>query len=429
MRENFMKPSRRFFAAGGFAIVVGVAVAFFNAPALGADALKIGVMGPHSGPAARVGQDIKNGVTMGLEDARAAGEVPVTVDGEARDIEFTWVDSESSPEKAVRAVRRAITEEQVDLLMFGWHSSVGLAVIDVSAEYNKVHFGPLPATDGISKKIIEKGYTHYFKGWPVIGAMAEQYVVALNGWKEKGLWDPEVKKAGILIEDSDWGRGWGDSIKKNLIESGWEIVGEDVTKMDETAFGPIMTKYRALGATLVGFTYNNPASVFAAVKAHADAGLQGMLFAEGMGWFPDWNKTVGEAANFAVSMDSPRPITQEQKDWLKRYNEKFGEDASPASGGHAYDYTRMLIKGLAQAGTTETKALSETLLNLEHTGIWHHYAFAKEAGDGAMAPYEVKTGPFMKGFSFPMVQYYDGEAKVIWPAEHAEEEFRAPPQE
>ncbi len=410
--------------------VIGTAVAALTAialPASGADAIKIGVMGPHSGPAARVGQDIQQGVTFALEDARAEGDLPVTVDGEQRDIEFVWVDSESSPEKGVRAIRRAITEQEVDLLMFGWHSSVGLAVIDVSAEYDVIHFGSLPATDGISRKIIDSGYTHYFKGWPVIGAMAEQYVVALNDWKARGLWDPEVKKAGILVEDSDWGRGWGDSIKARLTESGWEIVGEDVTKMDETAFGAIMTKYRALGATLVGFTYNNPASVFAAVKAHADAGLEGMLFAEGMGWFPDWHQGTGDAANYAVSMDSPRALTESQNTWLGRYKERFGNDASPASGGHAYDYARMLIKGLTAAGTLDRATVGDTLLNLEHSGVWQHYAFAKTAGDNAMAPYEVKTGPFMQGFSFPMVQYNNGESKVIWPEEYAEGEFLAPP--
>jgi len=394
-----------------------------------ADPIKIGITGPMSGPAARVGQDAQNGVNLAVEDARAAGELPVLVDGEKRDLSFVLVDDESSPEKGVRAVRRAITEDKADLLLFGWHSSVGLAEIDVVAEYDKIFFGTLPATDGISKKIIEKGYTHYFKGWPVIGSMAEQYVVALNDFKAKGLWDPPVKKVGLVIEDSDWGRGWADAIKAKLIESGWEVVGEDVTKMDETAFGPLMTKYRALGATLVGFTYNNPASVYAAVKAHADAGLKGLLIADGMGWFPEWHQGAGDAANYAISMDSPRPLIDSQSDWMKRYKEKYGIDGSPASAGHAYDYTRMLIKGLAAAGTLDRKKLGETLLNLEHTGVWHHYAFSKTAGDSAMAPYEVKTGTFMKGFAFPMVQYYDGQSKVVWPQEFAETPFRAPPTE
>ena len=134
-------------ATSALALSVGTIVAGSGGTqAVAADPIKIGVMGPHSGPAARVGEDIKNGVNMGLEEAMAAGDLPVAVGGQKRNFEFVWVDSESSPEKGIRAVRRAITEDKVDLLMFGWHSSVGLAVIDVSAEYGKIHFGPLPAT-------------------------------------------------------------------------------------------------------------------------------------------------------------------------------------------------------------------------------------------------------------------------------------------
>ena len=153
------------------ALAIGVAAGLTAAgDTVAAEPIRIGVMGPQTGPAARVGDDIRNGVHMGREEALADGDLPVAVGGELRDFEFVWVDSESSPEKGIRAVRRAITEDEVDILMFGWHSSVGLAVIDVSAEYGKIHFGPLPATHRISEKIIDNGYTHYFKGWPVIGA-------------------------------------------------------------------------------------------------------------------------------------------------------------------------------------------------------------------------------------------------------------------
>ena len=52
---------------------------------------------------------------MALDDARAAGELPVTVDGRAVDIELVWIDSESSPEKAVKLTMdspRAIAPRQ-----------------------------------------------------------------------------------------------------------------------------------------------------------------------------------------------------------------------------------------------------------------------------------------------------------------------------
>jgi hypothetical protein len=40
----------------------------------------------------------------------------------------------------------------------------------------------------------------------------------------------------------------------------------------------------------------------------------------------------------------------------------------------------------------------------------------------------VKVGTFMKGFSFPMVQYMHDKAEIIWPKDFATTDFRAPGQ-
>src|SRR5262249_36212431 len=124
VRSHLMKAAFHIVRAIGLAITIGVAISSGEG-AMAAEALKIGVMSPFTGPAARVGQDVKNGVAMAYAEAKAAGEIPVKVGGEPRDMQFIWIDDESSPEKAVRATRRAITEDKVDLLFFGWHSSVG----------------------------------------------------------------------------------------------------------------------------------------------------------------------------------------------------------------------------------------------------------------------------------------------------------------
>ncbi len=162
------------------------------------------------------------------------------------------------------------------------------------------------------------------------------------------------------------------------------------------------------------------------VKQHYGAGVKGLLVADGLGWSSNWYEMTGEASNGAISMDSPRTLTDEQKKWSERFKSAYGAEPSPAASGHAYDYTRMLIKGLSSAGTLEKGKLSDTLLNSEYKGVWQYYSFAKKPGDGAVSAYEVKAGPFMKGFSFPMVQYFDGKDTVVWPTEFAQGEFKGP---
>ena len=56
--------------------------------------------------------------------------MPLTIDGKKRDVEIVWVDSQSSPETAVRADTDAITRQGVEFFISGWHSSVAMALIE-----------------------------------------------------------------------------------------------------------------------------------------------------------------------------------------------------------------------------------------------------------------------------------------------------------
>jgi branched-chain amino acid transport system substrate-binding protein len=391
-----------------------------------AQSIKVGVVGPFTGPSARIGQDIQKGTQMALDDARAAGELPVLVDGKKMDIELVWINDESSPEKAVKAYRDAVTRQGIQLLLNGWHGSVGLALVDIVAADGIISFGNLAAPEDISEKITSNKYTNWFKGWPAPKEMSGLYVDAVEDFIADGKWKPSAKNAAVILEDTDWGRTWGDAIVTRLKAKGWTVVAQDVVKSDETEFNALLTKYKAAGVELTAASLNAPSAAAALVKQFRGAGMKGLLAADGLGWASNWFEMTGPASDFVISMDSPRTLTKEEVEWSARFQKAFGEPPAPAAGGHAYDYTRMLIKGLAKAGTLDEAKLSATLLDTEYKGVWQYYAFAKKAGDGAISAYEVKTGPFMKGFSFPLVQYFGGKDTVIWPKEYAKSEFRAP---
>jgi branched-chain amino acid transport system substrate-binding protein len=391
-----------------------------------AQTIKVGVVGPFTGPSARIGQDIQKGTRMALDDARAAGELPVVVDGKKLDIELVWIDDESSPEKAVKAYRDAVSRQGIQMLLNGWHGSVGLALIDIVAADGLISFGNLAAPEDISDKISASKYTHWFKGWPAPKAMSGLYVDAIEDFMADGKWKPSAKNAAVVVEDTDWGRTWAEAIVARLKAKGWNVVASDVVKSTETEFNALITKYKAAGVELTASTLNAPSAAAALVKQFRGAGMKGVLAADGLGWASNWYEMTGAASDMVISMDSPRTLTSEEVEWSARFQKAFGDAPSPAAGGHAYDYTRMLIKGIAKSGSLNKDKLSAALLDTEHKGIWQYYAFSKKPGDGAISAYEVKVGPFMKGFSFPLVQYFGGKDAVIWPKEFAKAEFRAP---
>jgi len=423
-RRDFLQNLGRLGAAGTLLAVSPSALR-----AQSGEPLKIGVMGPFTGPASRTGDGFKKGVMMALEDARAAGEIPITVDGQQRDVEIVWVDSESSPEKAVKAVADAVNRQGVQFMVTGWHSSVAMAMVDAEAPLDIVHIGHQGESQFICEKINKdpQKYRGWFKGWPSPPIFAGLYGEPLNYFQEQGLWTPRNRKAAVLVEDTDYGRGWGEALVTSMEEAGFDPLGYDVTALDETEFTSLITKYKAQQVSVVGMTTTGSVSASNFVKQFRTQRVKALLLGHGLTWFSEWHDLTGDASDHVVTMDSPRVIAPSQQEWVDRYRAKYDEEPSIAPSGHPYDYFRIAVKVLNRAGTLDFDTLVKTTEQIEHKGVWHSYDFAEEPGPNALCYHEVKTGPFMKGFFFPMVQLTGGKAPIIWPLEHAEKKFEQPP--
>ena len=423
---------RQFLETAGGAGLAGVISLVAPGAALGQDqagVLKIGVMGPFTGPASRTGDGIRKGAMMALEDARAAGELPVTIDGRQVDIEIVWVDSQSSPEKAVKAVSDAVNRHGVRVMVTGWHSSVAMAVMDAEVPFRVVHIGHQGESQYISEKINSDPdrYAGWFKGWPSPSIFAGLYGEPLRYFQEQGLWQPANNKAAVLVEDTDYGRGWGEALLTSLRQAGFDPLPYDVTALDETEFTPLLIKYKANRVSVVAMTSTGSVSASNFIKQFRDLRLRALLIGHGLTWFSEWHELTGDSSDFVITMDSPQAIAPIQKQWIERYRALYGEEPSLAPSGHPYDYMRLTIGVLNKAGTLDFDTLVEVTRAAEHRGIWHYYKFSDAPGPLAMAPNEVMIGPFMEGFFFPMVQLMGGKTKIIWPLEHADQEFQQPP--
>src|SRR3546814_15582641 len=109
-------------------------------------------MGPFTGPSGRTGEAIQKGAQMAVEDARANGLLPLTIDGAQREIELVYIDSQSSPEKAVKAVNDAVNRQGVQFMVSGWHSSVAMAVSEAESGMGIVHIGQARKSGVLGKR-------------------------------------------------------------------------------------------------------------------------------------------------------------------------------------------------------------------------------------------------------------------------------------
>ena len=110
------------------------------------DNYKIGVNAPLTGPAAEVGQYIKNGALIAVDDINNKGGVL------GRKIEVVFGDDEAKPEVGVSVYERFMTKDKVDAVIGGLNSSVNIAMQETAAKYDKIFITGGPVSEILTER-------------------------------------------------------------------------------------------------------------------------------------------------------------------------------------------------------------------------------------------------------------------------------------
>jgi branched-chain amino acid transport system substrate-binding protein len=374
---------------------------------------KLGVDGPFTGPAARTGEEFKGAVQMAFEKINyKIGDYK---------IELVWIDDQSDPEKGTRAYEEAVVQQEIQAGILNWNSSVAVALMEVTAKHKVPHFFGSGATELVNEKFKSDPakYSYWnFKVWPVPSKLAVNYVTAIEAAISKGLWKPETKDVAIYGEDTDWGRSFAGGLKEHLQKAGWQVIDEQYFPIEQTEFYPLLNKFKDENATLVAGTSTAAPSMSAFIKQADEVGLKSLIIADGLGWVGEWYNLTGKSSNFVMDQ-IPGWTTDEAKVFAKEFKEKWGIDPSPSAAGLSYDSTNFFVK-VAEATLKEYGELNkETLYKFGQEKI-QTGEFTYTAGI-VMKEYkytsETAPDPVVgEGFyTFPVLQYMDGEGKVVWP--------------
>ena len=387
--------------------------------------LKVGLMGPFTGPAAQSGASIKNSLLMKLEEAgNKVGDYK---------LEIIYVDSQSDPAKATNAYVEAIERKGMQVGLGGWHSSVAMACVDQAVKYKVPHMGSMGAAKTITDKIRgdDKYKGYWFKFWSYPALSAKLYFDFVNWATANTAWKPASKIVGVSAEETDWGRDWIVAAKQNIKDYGWTIKEEDYMQIGQTDFYPLLTKYKKAGVPLVTITNTAAASVSAFIKQAREVGLQSLLIVDGLGWVGEWYQLTGRSSNGIVDMNvkwGPRSEAYRQK-FEKTY--KFKPSAS--AGGISYDaagmFLKLLNRTLEKHGKLDSASIHEVMVAEMVPG---KLTYGHDDGAIMMKEYkftdDLYPDPVTDGehWFMPVIQYKGGKAYTIFPLAEKEMDFMVP---
>lgn len=121
-------------------------------------------------------------------------------------------------------------------------------------------------------------------------------------------------------------------------------------------------------------------------------------------------------------------------DWSNAVKAKYGFTPSPSAGGFAYDTTNFFIK-IAKRAIQKHKVLDKDSVYKVLTQEVNTGKLTFTKADGAIVMDEYKFTPEsmpdavvgQKYYYFPVIQYTNGQGKIVHPANMKQQDFKARP--
>ena len=350
----FLGTSRRFRRS---AVIAGLTAAALALAACGASSLsqpgggakdgtvKIGMVVPLSGVYAPLGEDMRNGFQLYLDehDGRLGGSK----------VDLVTADEGESPQTGVPAAQKLVTQERVAAVTGVVSSAVALGVRDFFHESKLPLIVSNAGADAIT------------------GAEKSEYVwrTSFSNAKVSAALGPEVAKevdgpVYLIAADYAAGKEMVAGFKQAFEDAGGKVAGEKYTPFGKTQdFQPYLSAIRSSGTKAV-YSFYAGAEAVSFVKQYQQFGLASKTPLYGTGFLTEGGvlKAQGQAAvgvktslHYSTELDTPR-----NKEFVAAYQKAY-KTPPTVYAVQAYDAAAVLDKALAKAGGDGGQALAKAL--------------------------------------------------------------------
>lgn len=292
------------------ALLAGVMTLGLAAGAVAQDKapVKIAAIIPQSGAGAFDGQLALEGMQAEAALINAKGGI---LGG--RKIELVIYDDKGTPEEGVSAARRAMEQDNVDMIAGGWFSAVALSMKEITRD--KI---TNIMTSSQHPDVTAKGHKYLFRLNATSAMMSAKYGQELcTRVKPKSV-------AFITIND-DFGRLEIDNYTKILGACGVEIKGNEFYNRNDTDFTVALTKLRALNPDAIYVSAINTSQGATIYRQARQTGFKGTLIASAGNMNPKLVELAGPALEgvYSLSLYAPDSDNPMLKEWTAQYGKMF----------------------------------------------------------------------------------------------------------
>jgi branched-chain amino acid transport system substrate-binding protein len=308
-------------------------------------AVKIGLLVPLSGVYAPIGEDLRAGFQLYLDqhDGKLGG----------REVDLKTADEGEGPQTGVPAAQKLVTQDQVSAVAGVVNSATALGLRDFFDESRKpLLIANAGADDITGARKSEYVWRTSFSNGDVSAALGPAVAEEVKG------------KVYLIAADYAAGKEMVAGFRKTFEAAGGKVAGEEYTPFGKTQdFQPYLSAIRKSGADAV-FAFYAGAEAVSFVKQYKQFGLAGKTSLYGTGFLTEGGALAaqGTAAvgvktslHYSTELDSAA-----NKEFVAAY-QKAAKKPPTVYAVQGYDTAAVLDKALAEAGGDSGDALVKAL--------------------------------------------------------------------
>ncbi len=307
--------------------------------------LRIGLVGALSGAQAQLGQSLRDGALLAIEQANAAGGV------RGRALELRAYDSQGRLEEAASATVRLVTQDDAVFIVGGDTSSSTLAMAPVATRA-KV---PLVSPAATSPRVTQEGGPYVFRVCFVDSFQGD----ALAGFARSQGW---ARLAVLTDIKSDYSVGLARAFERRFVAQGGTVAADETYAQGDSDFRAQLTHLKSQhpDALFVPGYYTDAAAI---ARQARQLGVTAPLLG-GDGWdsVAELVALGGEAvegSQFTTHFSGDNPSSKVQS-FLRDFQTRFGHP--PASGSAlGYDAARVGVEALRRSLAPGGRSLRDEL--------------------------------------------------------------------
>jgi branched-chain amino acid transport system substrate-binding protein len=291
---------------------LALSAALFGGLAAGvhAQTLKVGLIGPLTGPGAAWGYAAKGSMQTLADEVNAKGGLEVG--GKKYQVEIIAYDDQYKAAEALAAYQRLVTRDGVKYIVI--QTSAPTMALKQLVEDDKI----VALTTSYTPAAIDEKTKYMFRAY----STATDFMPPYAAWMKNNLKERRM----VMLNPNDE-TGWAQTktTEKLYKENGFEVLAGEVYERSTKDFAPLLTKVIALKPDVMDLGASSPATAGLIVRQAREAGYKGRFVQTGGAGWLEVVATAGKEAsegmvNILYANQADPGYQRVAADYKKQYN-------------------------------------------------------------------------------------------------------------